>query len=155
MTWFAFKGLNNGKAINLAGTQEKQAALEGFHGYATQAEAQAQPNSVNVLTRLQADAFITDYNYAVKAGEQPGGPNADILNPVNDVKGTAQAAENLSGVTSMLQLAKDAYNVLDSKSTWLRVTKVVVGSVMIIIGLVKLTGTDKAVTDVAAKGIGV
>jgi hypothetical protein len=38
---------------------------------------------------------------------------------------------------------------LTSKNTWLRVAKVVVGSIMIIVGLVKLTGADKAAAAVA------
>ena len=75
MTWFAFQGLNSGKAVNLAGAQEKTATSEGFHGYATEAQAEANPNSVNILTRGFADLWISDYNAAVKEGAQPGGPN--------------------------------------------------------------------------------
>jgi hypothetical protein len=42
---------------------------------------------------------------------------------------------------------------LDSKNLWVRVTKVAVGSIMIIAGLAKITGTDKAITDVAKGAI--
>jgi len=148
MTWFAFKGLNGGQAVDLAGTQEKQAVAEGFHGYATQAQAQASPNSVNLVTQVLADAWITDYKAAVAEQAQPGGKNATITNPATAasaaVTGVATEAGDLAGLPGLL-------SALTSEGTWLRVAKVVVGSVMIIVGLVKLTGTGRAVTT-AAKG---
>lgn len=101
MTWFAFRGYGNGKAVDIAGTQEKQAVILGFHGYATEKEAESHPNDVAgffpdpVLGAAQKEfvnAIIKDYGFAKRAGEQPGGPNANILNPANDLKGDAQAA---------------------------------------------------------------
>lgn len=49
-----------------------------------------------------------------------------------------------NGLTSLLA-------DITSEATWLRVAKVIVGSVMIIVGLAKITGADKAATT-AAKG---
>lgn len=96
MTWFAFHGYNGGKAVDIAGTQEKEAVTLGFHGYGTEQQAEAAPNSVNWLNSWFVNGIVADYSYAVKAGEQPGGPNAGILNPVNDVKGAAQAAGSVT-----------------------------------------------------------
>jgi hypothetical protein len=151
MTWFAFQGLNSGQAIDLAGAQEKIAVSEGFHGYATQAAAQAAPNSVNLLQRAAADGFIADYKAAVAGQEQPGGKNAG--NPLaGSAEADASAAANATGASSLLGIAQNAYKILDSKGTYLRIAKVVVGSFMIIVGLAKITGADKAV-ETAAKAV--
>jgi hypothetical protein len=126
MTWFAFAGLNGGKAIDLAGSQEKQAVAEGFHGYGTEAQAEAHPNALNPLTRLLADGWIADYHAAVSEGAQPGGPNASILNP-KDALGAALAGGwhlsfgNTSGLLG-------------------RALKVGIGLVLIVIGLNELAG---------------
>jgi hypothetical protein len=142
MTWFAFQSLNGGNAIDLAGTQEKQAVAEGFHGYATQAQAKAKPNSVNVITKALADTWIADYNAAVKEEAQPGGANANILNPATAVKAGATGLVN--SIPGLAQIG-DFFGALSEKNTWIRVAKVIVGSVMIIVGLSKLTGAGDAV----------
>lgn len=157
MTWFAFHGLNGGKAIDLAGTQEKQAVAEGFHGYATQALAEKNPNAVNFVTRQFADLFIADYNGAgplpgaVQEQAQPGGKNANILNPATAAKagatGDVKEVENATGITSVTQFL----STLTSENLWIRVAKVAVGSAMILIGLAKLTGVDNTVSDAAKK----
>lgn len=64
-------------------------------------------------------------------------------------QGTAKGASTLvpswaDGLTNLL-------GDLTSENTWLRVAKVTVGSIMIIVGLVNLTGAGKAATT-AAKG---
>jgi hypothetical protein len=132
MTWFAWKGLNGGKAVNLTGLTEKAAAADGFHGYATEAEAEAKPNSVNPLTRVEAEAFI---------------PGTFANNPDKSVAGAAGSA----AASVIPQQVTQFFSDLGEKATWLRIAKVVVGSVMIIIGLARITGAGAAVTS-AAKG---
>jgi hypothetical protein len=145
MTWFAFKGYNNGQAVDLAGSQEKEAAALGFHGYATQAQAQAEPNSVNVLNSWAVNEIVADYKIAVEAGEQPGGPNATPT-PGNIVAGEASLAENsIPGVRQIATFLGD----LGSRNLWLRVGKVVIGIALIIVGLVHLTGAGNIAADVA------
>jgi hypothetical protein len=68
-------------------------------------------------------------------------------------KALAQAAANGTNATnnpsqgaSWEQGLQNLLNFVDSKNGWLRVAKIVVGSVMIIVGLAKITGADKAVT---------
>jgi hypothetical protein len=151
MTWFAFQGLNGGKAIDLAGTQEKQAVVVGFHGYATEAEAEKQPNSVNFLTKVQADAFIADYKAAVAEQAQPGGKNANIINPVTAAKagvtGVTTEAGNLTGLNAI----GDFFSRLTDANTWIRVGKVIVGGVLLIVGLAHITGVSGAVADTARR----
>jgi hypothetical protein len=151
VTWYAFQGLNGGQAIDLAGSQEKQATIEGFHGYATQAQAQANPNSVNFLTKVQADAFIADYHAAVAEQAQPGGANANILNPVTAVKagttGVITELENATGVNAI----GDFFKLLADKNLWIRAAKILVGGVLVIVGLAHMTGADNAVASAARK----
>jgi hypothetical protein len=63
--------------------------------------------------------------------------------------GGQQNAANGAGIS--LANVETFFADLASQGTWIRVAKVVVGSVMIIVGLLKITGADKAVTT-AAKG---
>jgi hypothetical protein len=61
--------------------------------------------------------------------------------------GGQQNAANGGGLS--LANVEGFFAALSSEATWLRVAKVVTGSVMIIIGLARITGTDKAITTVA------
>ena len=126
MTWFAWKGLNGGKAVNLTGLDEKAAAADGFHGYATQAEAQANPNSLNPLTRIEAEAFV---------------PGTFANNPDKSVAGAAGSAAASAIPPSVTGFLGD----LSSANLWIRVAKVIIGGALLIVGLAKLTGADKSV----------
>lgn len=140
MTWFAFAGLNGGKAVDLAGTQEKQAVAEGFHGYGTEAQAEKNPNSVNWLTRYLADTWIADYNAALGSGSQPGGPN-DITTP----GGVWGALAQSSGLGAVGEFVKG----LGQASTWLRVGEGVLGLVLIAVGVARLTHAVPVATSIA------
>ena len=135
MTWFAFKGYNSGKAIDLAGVQEKDAVVQGFHGYATEAQAEAHPNSVNILQKASVNLLIADYGEAKKEGAQPGGPNAS--NPLG------AALQGSTGVS--LASVEQFFGDLSSANLWIRVAKVIIGGALLIVGLAKLTGADKSV----------
>lgn len=142
MTWFAFKGYNNGKAIDLAGSQEKEAVSLGFHGYGTEQLAETQPNSVSLFQKLFVNAFIADYNMAVKQGSQPGGPNANILNPATAVKAGVQGDVNslLSGLhIGGLSDIGDFFHRLTEKETWTRVAEVGIGVILLYVGLKAVT----------------
>lgn len=139
MTWFAFQGYNNGKAIDLAGTQEKQAVATGFHGYSTEAQAESNPNSVNFLQKLEVNAFIADYKAALKTQSQPGGKNANITNPAT----AANAAVTGSPLGSAITSVEGFVSAFGNKNLWIRVAKVVVGGSILIVGVAKLTGFEK------------
>lgn len=148
MTWFAFQGLNNGQAIDLAGTQEKQAVVEGFHGYATQAQAQANPNAVNVVTQVFADAFIADYKIAVAEQAQPGGKNANVLNPAT---AASAAATGIASQIPGLAQVGTFFTTLGSKNLWMRAAKVIIGGALLLIGVAHMTGADNAVAQAARR----
>lgn len=132
MTWYAFSGLNGGQAIDLAGSQEKQATSLGFHGYGTAAAAQASPNAVNLLTRYVADALIADYKAAVAEQAQPGGANANILNPATAAKaGATGAASLIPGVGSI----DDLINFIKQGNIWERGAEIVVGLILLYVGI--------------------
>lgn len=134
MFWVAFKGYNNGKAISLGTVEQAEAEAYGFHGYPTAAQAQAKPNSVNAIEKTQVNAWVVATN--------------DITgNPAADAEHAAAAAANAATGGNLATLE----SALTSKNTYIRAAKVITGIVMIIVGLVKLTGTDRAVTT-AAKG---
>jgi hypothetical protein len=146
MTWFAFSGLNSGQAVNLAGTQEKQAVLEGFHGYATQAQAQAAPNSVNLLTRTFADAWIADYNAALKEQAQPGGANASIYNPATAASAAATGVAN--SIPGLSQIGS-FFGALAQGNTWIRVAEGLLGIILIAVGLARITHAVPIATKIA------
>ena len=140
MTWFAFQGLNGGKAVDLAGVQEKEATGQGFHGYATESLAESHPNSINPITRVLADGWIADYNAAKGEQAQPGGKNASILNPATAASAVASSAESDLGLTGL----DSFFTALGKLSTWVRVLKVIGGGVLLLSGLFRITGADKA-----------
>jgi len=142
--WYAFKGYNAGKAVSLpvgpAGTYE--ADLYGFHGYATAAEAQANPNGVpgaNILNpvsdleRQQVAGWVSTAQ--ASASGTAGGP------VVSEVPGAGAAVSATETVAQFL-------GALSNSGTWIRVAKVAIGGVLVIVGLVQLTGAGKVIEDV-------
>jgi hypothetical protein len=80
-----------------------------------------------------------------------GGLSGATLGLVTNLGAATKATETGIAKTSFAPSLTSLLADLTSEGTWLRVAKVVVGSVMIIVGLLKLTGTDKLATT-AAKG---
>lgn len=133
MTWFAFHGYPD---MSLAGSQEKQAVGMGFHGYATQAEADKNPNSVNILQAPILDLLESDYSSAVKEGAQPGGPN-DITTP----GGAAAAAVSqtpLSGIESLSKVLADIGRAVTDGKMWRSLGWLLLGIVLMIAGVALL-----------------
>lgn len=129
-TWFAFKGYGT---VQLAGVQEKQAVATGFHGYATKAQAEAKPNSVNLLQKPLVNLLEADYAQALKTESQPGGTNSNLADP-----------------NSILGGIKDAAGLNANITTWfIRVGEVVLGIVLVAIGVAKLTGVQNTIAKVA------
>jgi hypothetical protein len=156
MTWFAFHGYPD---MDVAGVQEKELTALGFHGYATKAQADAHPNSVGFWQKPTLNLMEKDYSFAVAAGEQPGGPNSNLANPANDVKGVAQAVGKATGITSYLDAIKKVYGWITGppghpRGNIVRVVKVVTGGTMILVGISMLaekTNTVQGAISTAAK----
>lgn len=148
MTWFAFQGLNSGKAVDLAGTQEKQAVVEGFHGYATETQAEANPNSVNAVTRYFADLWISDYKAAKAEKAQPGGKNAS--NPLAaGAQGVKQAAQDAANDIPGVQAIGDFFSRLTEANTWIRIGEGLLGVILLAVGAAKMTNAIPAATKIA------
>lgn len=108
--------------MSLAGAYEKEAVALGFHGYSTQAQAMANPNSV------------PDWNLPVVAG----------LNALETAYKQEGGASGLAGANSPVNLGaitSDAGNVADfltrltSPHTWLRVGEFTAGLLLLYVGL--------------------
>jgi hypothetical protein len=128
-TWFAFQGGYD--TIQLAGAQEKQAVILGFHGYATKAEAEAKRNSVNIIQAGPLNLLEADYKSALSTDSQPGGKNSDLTDP-----------------KSILNIATSPFNV--NVTQWfVRIGEVALGIVLIAVGLAKLTGVQNTIAKVA------
>jgi len=148
MTWFAFKGYNSGKAVDIAGSQEKEAVTFGFHGYGSEAEAEKKPNSVNLLTSWFVNAIIADYAAALKEQAQPGGKNANILNPGTALKaGESYVANSIPGLATI----GDFFGRLSQGTTWIRVGEVLLGALLIMSGVMKLSGASGDIKDIVRK----
>lgn len=145
-TWFAFKGYNNGKAINASVFDMTELDALGFHGYPTEAEANAKPNSVpgfpNPLAAIAipvVNAAIDDANNARDVKSAPGNAAKAVADKAKQaIPGGADAIGNFFG-----NLAKS--------DTWTRVLKVIVGGVLMIVGLAKLTGIEKGIVGTAIR----
>lgn len=142
MFWVAWKGYNGGKAVSLGTLEQGEAEAYGMHGYPTAAQAEAKPNSVNAVEKAQVNAWI------VAANDITGNPGADA-------KHAAAAAANAAASTLLGTLADflglPTGTKIKGKDLAIRGAKIIVGSILIVVGLVKLTGVDKAAAT-AAKG---
>lgn len=145
-TWFAFKGYNNDKAINASVFDTTELDALGFHGYPTEAEANAKPNSVpgfpNPLAAIAipvVNAAIDDANNARDVKSAPGNAAKAVADKAKQaIPGGADAIGNFFG-----SLAKS--------DTWTRILKVVIGGVLMIVGLAKLTGIEKGIVGTAIR----
>lgn len=74
-------------------------------------------------------------------------PQQQSANPANDAVNAAENSSSLSGLDAIGAF----FNKLGDASTWIRVAKVVVGGLLLVIGLVHITGAGGAVADAARK----
>lgn len=127
MTWFAFRNAEiTGQSfadIDAAGAEEKLLVATGFHGYATQAEADANRNTVSPLQTATLDS----------------------LEGAHAASSAASAAAG--AVTSVPAFLHD----LTTRNLWLRVLKILGGLALIVTGIIQLTRAQNIVKT-AAKG---
>lgn len=145
MTWYAFQGYNSGKAIDVAGIQEKDLTIWGFHGYSTEALAESHPNSVSIFTAPIVNLIIADYKTALQQGAQPGGPNAS--NPVAAAaQGVVNSVASGLGLGNAVSNIDDFFAKLKDANTWLRIGEVLLGVLLIAASVGKLTGANNVIT---------
>jgi hypothetical protein len=110
MTWFAFKGYTT---INLTGIEEKNAVALGFHGYSTEAEANANPNSVAIWQKAALNVLETESAVPSVTSLIPGGSELGDIG--------------------------DFFHRLTESSTWIRVGEVIFGGIILWAGVKALT----------------
>lgn len=116
MTWFDIKYGGQSYVENLTGTDEKTLVGLGFHGYATEAEAEQHPNSANVFQMIVASPIL--------AGNVPVGV-ANIPNPTSVAEGAGTAASAGESLAEKLM----------SGALWTRVAEFIVGGLLLYLGL--------------------
>lgn len=119
MTWFAFKGYNT---VDLTGLNEKEAVLFGFHGYSTEAQANAHPNTVNDANKAIVNILGLQQNISNLGNTATGG----LSNLGSDV----------SGINTLI---KD----LTSRGFYIRVGECLAGALLIYAGVRGLTEGNK------------
>lgn len=135
--WYAFKGYNNNKAVNVSAFDGAELNALGMHGYPTQADAEAKPNSVNIFQATFVNAAINDANNA-----------RDVASaPKNAAKAAAKAVPKIPGISNVT----DFLGGLTSANLWIRVAKGIIGGALILLGAAKLTGIDNKIAKTALK----
>lgn len=140
-TWFAFHGYNNGKAINASQFDMAELDALGMHGYPTEADAEAKPNSVNIFQAPIVNAAIDDANNARDVASAPGNV---AKGAANAAKSAAENIPGVSGITGFL-------GGLTSANLWIRIAKGILGGALILLGVAKMTGIDNKVANAAIK----
>lgn len=133
MFWVAWKGYNNGKAVSLGTVEQAEAEAYGMHGYPTETQAEAKPNSVNAVERPQVNAWI------VAANDITG-------NPVKDAGHAAKAA------TSSI-LSNFSISGISGTNLVIRGGKMIIGAILIFIGVAHLSGLAEKVPGIAGKAL--
>lgn len=151
MSWYAFHGYNNNKAIDASAFDGAELNALGMHGYPTQAQAEAKPNSVNILQTTVVNAAIDDYNNArdisPTVANNPSSPTAPVTAAANGGKTAAkkvtQAAGNLLGTFTIAGIS--------GTNLVIRGGKMIIGAILIFIGVAHLSGINGKVPGVAGK----
>lgn len=134
MYWVAWKGYNGGKALSLGILEQYEADTLGFHGYPTEAQAEANPNTVNnPAQKLQVNAWV--------------------FNTQSLAQHTANAANRVipgaKAVTGAITDVNSFLSRLTSVNTWIRVAEVLLGAMLIMAGALKLSGSSADLGDIA------
>ena len=103
--WFAFQGLEGGQAVNLSGSDEAEAIAAGFHGYATQAQAQANLD-LSVHIEIQEDNY---WRLLGKAAITLGGDPVTIYVNIDTLDGMTEEAIIKALIHELLHAKISAY----------------------------------------------
>jgi hypothetical protein len=129
MTWYRIEFQGQTYIENLTGADEKILSGLGIHGYATEAEAQAHPQTMNVL--------------------QGAAGGANVLAGTTAAPGVAQPGEIAAGAGGVASAAPDVGSVLKgltSRELWVRVAEGVLGLALLLVAVAELgkgTGAGK------------
>lgn len=161
--WYTFDGIGRAYLVQRGTAASTDAGAAAVHGYNTIEEALKNPNSVNGFSQ----ATITQWNEY--ASLPVGGGTLGMIETVNVTVTTVngkttktvstkqdpttaalkQAVPGIPGISSVT----DFLQGLTSANLWIRAAKIVIGGTILIVGLVKLTGADKAFGGAAATAV--
>ena len=89
---------------------------------------------------------------AIPGGASAQNPNAPISSLLKN--GQTQAGNKVvPGLGSAITSVEGFLSTLGDKNTWIRVVKISLGGAILIVGLLHLTGADKAIGGIAAKAV--
>jgi hypothetical protein len=151
--WYTFQGIGRAYLIKKNSSAATSARIAAVHGYPTIEQAQANPNIVNAASQLTITQWNDQASLPVGGGAlgvlqtvnitaPSGGKPAQFSTPQNPTTAAASQATGLAAIG-------DFFNSLSFSGTWVRVAKVTVGSVLVIVGLIKMTGAEKVVETAA------
>lgn len=132
MTWYDIRWNGQNYLENLSGADEKILTGLGIHGYATQAEAQAHPQTMNALQAALGGANVLA-GVTVGTVDQPG----------QIAQGAGQAA---STATSTLGFLKDLF----TRHNAVRLAEGILGVALILVAVAEL-GKGTAVGNAVKK----
>jgi hypothetical protein len=121
MTWYVIRFQGQTYTENITGSGEKILTGLGIHGYATEAQAQAHPQTMNVLQGAAGGA-----NVLAGVTAAPG-----VLQPGEVAAGAGTAAQAAPSITSFLQ-------GLTSRQLWIRLAEGVLGVALILVAVAEL-----------------
>jgi hypothetical protein len=123
MTWFDIHYQGVVYVENLTGADEKVLTGLGFHGYATQLEAQAHPQNANFAQMLIAANVLA--GHPTSGVNTPGSPA---------IANTAQGAGAVTAANPLGAIGDFFYRLTEG-STWVRVAEFAVGAMLIYVGV--------------------
>lgn len=129
---------DSGSVYLFDNAQSAKLRAAGLKGYNSEADAIANPNEN--ITQAQIQLILNSHPTV----EQDSSPGSQISNTVG-----APVKSALSGLDAIGHF----FNSLGELNTWIRVSKVVVGGVLLISGIVHLAGIDKQAIGIAGKAV--
>ena len=153
--WIAVPEGTAGEIVNALATEGD--AVKGITGAGSLSGIGSELSNLAKITADATGSGPTTYTveHLTTAGQVVAAQNAGLT--VYSTQAQAQAAanqQNTDGNGSWEQSLANFLNALDSKNTWIRAAKVLVGSIMIIVGLANLTGAGRAAGKVAGTAAG-
>jgi hypothetical protein len=146
MTWYDINFNGQNYVENLTGASQKTMSILGIHGYATEAEAQQHPQTMNTLQGLAGGA---------QALAGVSGSATNIPTPGGVVTGAGGTGAAAGTAISDAAAVTDFLARLQEPNTWLRIAEAIVGGVFLFIAIKSMTAPVTApVTRSVKSGVG-
>lgn len=157
--WYTFHGIGRAYLIRRGSLAAGDADNASVHGYNTIEQAYTNPNGINPLSQVTISQWDSQASLPVGGGTIGVVETVNITAPVK--KGgkpkistqqnptTAAAKHDVPGVAAIGTFFTD----LQNPALWIRIGKIAFGSVLLIIGIAKLTGASEKAGSIAGKAV--